>query len=114
MIQEKESLDTRITVNEEGKEAFSLTDLTNFEGKNPKLRLYAHVRVQPGEEVSYHTHYGESESYYILAGRGLYWDNDKEMVVNPGTVTLTTSGNGHAIRNIGENFLEFMAFILLD
>lgn len=114
MILEKRDQKTRVWNNEQGNTAYTLTDLTAFDEKNPKLRLYAHVRVQPGEEVAYHTHQNESESYYILSGKGLYQDNEKEYTVVPGAVTLTTSGNGHAIRNIGEDVLEFMALILLD
>lgn len=114
MICKKEDLHIRTWKNVQDETAYTLTDLTAFDEKNPKLRLYSHVRVQPGEEVSYHTHQNESESYYILEGKALYRDNDEETIIGPGTVTLTTSGNGHAIKNIGCSTLEFIAVILLD
>ena len=91
-----------------------LSDLSDFDGKNQKVRMFSHVSLLPGETVEYHVHNDEFESYYILSGNALYNDNGKELHISEGTVTFTPSGEGHGITNIGENNLEFIALIVLD
>ncbi len=114
MIKRKNELNIKIEKNTWNKEAFSLSDLSNFEGKNEKLKMFSHVRVLPGEAVNYHVHIDEFESYYILSGKGLYNDNGAETEVEEGTITFTPSGEGHGIKNIGEDTLEFIALIIRD
>ena len=114
MIKTAEELSLKEWQNSFGKLSYTLTNLKEFPEQNPKLRIYARVCVQPSEEVEYHVHHNECEYYYILSGKGLYRDNEREVVVSAGTVTMTPSGNGHGIRNIGNEMLEFMALVLLD
>ena len=100
--------------NPRGIDKMTLTHLADFAGKNPKLRTFARVSLNPGEEVPFHIHTGECEYYYILSGTGVYRDNEEDVAVQPGLVTFTPSGNGHGIRNTGSEQLEFIALILLD
>ena len=46
--------------------------------------------------------------------KGLYNDNGTKYEVHPGDTTFTCDGAGHAIENIGDEDLVFMALILLD
>lgn len=114
MIKTKEELKVEIENNKEGVESLYLTDLSDFDGKNPKLRMFSHARLMPGEAVDFHVHNGEFESYYILSGKGLYDDNGTKMEVEAGTVTFTPSGEGHGILNTGDEILEFIALIIKD
>jgi mannose-6-phosphate isomerase-like protein (cupin superfamily) len=114
MIKTREQLEVKTESNVSGDVKLFLSNLADFEGKNPKLRMFAHASLKPGEEVEFHIHNGESESYYILSGTGDYDDNGTHMIVNPGTVTFTPSGSGHGIKNIGREMLEFIALIILD
>lgn len=75
-------------------------------------RLYARVTLQSGCSIGYHEHHGESETCYILAGEGVYTDNQTRLTVKPGDVTFTPSGSGHAIANQKSEDLVFMALIL--
>ena len=75
-------------------------------------RMYARVTLEPHCSLGYHEHHGESETYYILSGAGLYDDNGTPVPVEAGDVTFTPSGHGHGIANTGEIPLVFMAFIL--
>ena len=77
-------------------------------------RLFGKVIVPPGSALAYHTHEGEGEAYHILQGKGLYNDNGTKYEVHPGDTTFTCDGAGHAIENIGDEDLVFMALILLD
>lgn len=100
--------------NARGEDKMFLYDMTQFPGKNPKLRTFANVQLKPGEEVGFHIHTGEFESYYIISGTGVYNDNGEEIEALPGLVTFTPSGTGHGIRNTGSKMLEFIALIVLD
>ena len=78
--------------------------LTKKEMKDSS-RLYGKVIVPPGCALAYHTHENEGEAYHILQGTGLYNDNGTKYEVHAA---------GHAIENIGDEDLVFMALILLD
>lgn len=114
MIKTKEQLSVRAELNDAGKEKMTLANLAEFPGKNEKIRMFARVELKPGEEVKYHVHTGECEQYYILSGKGEYSDNGNVIEIEPGTITCTPSGEGHGIKNIGQEMLVFIALILLD
>ena len=114
MIKNKEEISVSTENNNNGEIKLYLSDLADFANRNSKLRTFAHAVLKPGEEVEFHIHQGESESYYILSGKGLYNDNGKIVEVTKGTVTFTPSGSGHGIKNNSEENLEFIALIILD
>lgn len=109
-----EQLKTQAKLNENGTEKMFKTNLADFEGWNPKARLFSLVQVKPGEEVDYHVHEGESESFFILSGEGIYNDNGTEVEIKPGMITLTPSGEGHSVKNTGNDMLSFIAMIITD
>ena len=55
---------------------------------NGKCGLYAEVTIEPGCSLGFHEHHGESETYYILSGKGIYSDNGTLRMVEEGDVTL--------------------------
>ena len=114
MYKKIEQCNTDIKYNNIGKEKMFMTDLADFEIKDERLRLFSLVQVKPGEEVEYHMHVGESETYFILSGRGIYNDNGSKVEAVPGMVTLTPSGEGHGLKNTCDEPLVFIALILLD
>ncbi len=114
MIIKKEDLKINARTNAEGKDKLLLSNLMDFEGFNPKVKMFSHAKLLPGEEVAYHMHEGEAESYYILSGKGIYNDNGEEYEASAGMATFTPSGNGHGLKNTGEDMLEFIALIILD
>jgi len=109
-----EQLKTQKKLNNEGKEKMFMTDLADFDASNPNVKLFSLIELKPGEEVEYHMHVGESETYFILSGHGIYNDNGNKVEAVPGMVTLTPSGEGHALKNTGDDMLSFIALILLD
>jgi len=74
--------------------------------------LFGKVTIKPGCELGYHEHHGETETYYIVKGNGIYDDNGKEISVAPGDVVFCEDGNGHGLRNTGTEDVEFIALIL--
>lgn len=81
---------------------------------NGKCGLYAEVTLEPGCTLGYHEHHGESETYYILSGEGVYHDNGVQRLVKAGDITFTPDGCGHALDNTGNTNLVFMALIIKD
>lgn len=114
MFKKIEELKTQTKLNSLGKEKMFKTNLADFEDWNKKARLYSLIQVKPGEEVEYHMHIGEGESFFILSGKGVYNDNGNDVEVVPGMVTFTPSGQGHSIKNTGDELLSFIALIVVD
>ena len=114
MYKEIKELKTVTKFNNEGMEKMFKTNLADFDGWDPRIRLYSLIQVNPGEEVEYHMHVGESETFFILSGKGIYNDNGNKVDVVPGMVTFTPSGQGHSIKNTGDEMLVFIALILVD
>lgn len=114
MILTKEQLKITKEADRSGIETLTLSDLADFAGKTPKLRTFSLAELEVGGEVNFHIHEGEFESYYIISGSGMYNDNGNEIPVYPGTVTFTPSGEGHGIKNTGNEKLVFIALIILD
>jgi len=64
---------------------YDITDIPDFEeiyldkllveSSPENMNFYARVLLKPGMEVHRHQHIGESESYFILSGIGLFDDN---------------------------------------
>lgn len=80
---------------------------------NGKCGLYAKVTIEPGCSLGYHEHHGESETYFILSGKGDYNDNGEVIPVKAGYCTVTGDGCGHGLANTGNEDLVFMALIIL-
>lgn len=107
-----EQLKTETKLNNEGKEQMLMTDLADFDASDPRIRLFSMIQLKPGQEVQYHMHIGESEHYFILSGNGIYNDNGTKIEAVPGMVTLTPSGEGHSLKNTGDEVLTFIALII--
>ncbi len=114
MYKKIEQLKTETKVNNEGKEKMFKTNLADFDAWDSRVRLFSLVQVKPGEEVQYHMHVGESETFFILSGQGIYNDNGNVIDVVPGMVTFTPSGQGHSIKNTGDEMLAFIALIVVE
>jgi mannose-6-phosphate isomerase-like protein (cupin superfamily) len=82
---------------------------------NNKCDLYAQVTLEPGCSIGYHEHHGNTETYYILQGSGLYSDNGKELSIKAGDTTYCPNGEGHSIENnASAGNLIFMALIIKE
>ncbi|MBQ4087066.1 MAG: cupin domain-containing protein [Clostridia bacterium] len=114
MYKQINQLETVTKLNSQGKEKMQKTNLADFAEKDPRVRLYSLIQVNPGEEVEYHMHIGESESFFFLSGKGIYNDNGTKVDIVPGMATLTPSGQGHSVKNTGDEMLVFIALIVVE
>ena len=69
-------------------------------------------KILVGAEVGWHVHSGDCETYYILKGKGEYSNNGELIEVFPGDMTFVGDGEGHSIKAVGDETLEFIALIL--
>jgi len=103
---------------------YDITDIPDFEeiyldkllveSSPENMNFYARVLLKPGMEVHRHQHIGESESYFILSGIGLFDDNGTMVEVKKGDITFTPDGHYHNLINNGNEILEFMALIIKE
>ena len=97
-----------------GKGEIHFIHLLEDKQKNGMLRVYAQVTIPPMCSIGYHEHQGDSESYYILSGEGIYQDNDKKYIIKAGDHTFCKEGNGHGLENDGNDPLIMMALIIYN
>ncbi|MGL4854530.1 MAG: cupin domain-containing protein, partial [Lentisphaeria bacterium] len=74
-------------------------------------RLCAKLTFAPGCSSGFHIHEKEEEIFLILSGKGEVNDNGIICYVKEGDSILTKSGEGHSIKNIGEEDLVIIAII---
>lgn len=77
-----------------------------------KGRVFAHSTLEPGCAIGYHVHEKEAELYYIYSGTGEFSDNGAITTVSAGDLTFTGAGEGHSLKNTGNEPLEFIALII--
>ena len=75
-------------------------------------KMFSKVTLPPHCELGYHEHHGETETYYILTGTGMYDDTGKAVSAEAGDVFFCKDGDGHGLKNTGEEDLSFVALIL--
>ena len=75
-------------------------------------KLFGQVTLKPGCEIGYHEHHGETETYYIVEGSGVYTDNGEKYPVETGDVTFCKDGSGHGLLNTGDEDMVIIALIL--
>ena len=86
--------------------------LLNEEERGEHCRIFSQVTIEPGCELGYHEHHGETETYYVLSGSATYMDNDKEYEIKTVDVTFCKDGDGHGIKNHGTEPIVFVALVL--
>lgn len=86
--------------------------LNNEEEMSRKGRVFAHTTLLPGCSIGYHVHKAESETYYIYSGTGEFNDNGTLQTVYAGDVAHTPAGQGHGLKNTGNEPIELIALIL--
>lgn len=66
-------------------------------------------RVDAGRIIETHTHLVETETAYVLSGRGLLKVGDEEMLLTAGMGVTIPPGLPHSLRNAGDAPLEVIA-----
>ena len=88
------------------------THVLDEELYNGQIKLYSMTTLKPGCSIGFHKHEGNTETYFILTGKGEYNDNGTITEVAANDTTFTADGEGHGLANIGTEDLVFMALIV--
>ena len=70
------------------------------------------VRLEPGASIGEHSHDGDEDFYYCIAGTGIVVDNGVEHAFTPGSLQITRDGESQAIKNTGETELVFLGALV--
>lgn len=98
-----------------GNGSITIDNITYGELLKNKCEMFAKVTVKPGCSLGYHEHHGESETYYIISGSGIYMDDGVKYPVSKGDTVVCKSGCGHAMENNSDtDDLEFIALIIKE
>lgn len=102
---------TKPSTSGEGK-VIRIEHLINEVERGNGCNMFANVTIEVGATLGYHEHHGETETYYITQGVGIYRDNDKQYEVTAGDVVFCEDGSGHGLENTGDIDITFVALIL--
>jgi mannose-6-phosphate isomerase-like protein (cupin superfamily) len=75
------------------------------------LAAFNLMTLDPGVTVGFHKHEGSEEIYWVLEGRGLARDDEKEASLEPGDALLTLDGHSHSLENPGPGPLILLAVL---
>ena len=95
-----------------GEGVVTIEHLLSPEEMYEKGRLFAKLTLGPGSSAGFHVHEGEMESFFIVSGEAEFVDNDQVVTLKAGDTALTSSGEGHSLKNSGDGDLEVIALIL--
>jgi mannose-6-phosphate isomerase-like protein (cupin superfamily) len=66
---------------------------------------------EPGQSHSLHAHSGLDKMYYVVAGRGMFLLEDRELPMQSGDLLVAPEGVPHGVRNTGEDRLLVLAVL---
>jgi quercetin dioxygenase-like cupin family protein len=100
-------------------QAFRPEEYAVFDSKKMcKATLFASERMlvglnsfEPGQEHALHAHAGMDKVYQVLAGRGLFLLEDRELEMQPGVMLVAPEGVPHGVRNTGDERLVLLAIL---
>ena len=95
-----------------GKGSLFITRLLHPEEIYQAGRGVSKVVIPPGGSCGEHLHTVDCEAYYILKGKALALDNGTPHELYPGDLIFCDVGGTHAIENIGEGDLEYIAVVI--
>jgi uncharacterized cupin superfamily protein len=72
------------------------------------MSIVAFDRLPPGSSIALHPHKSEEEIYIVLRGQGMLETADGQDLVTEGDVILTSPGDAHGLRNIGDDQLDIV------
>lgn len=79
---------------------------------NARCRLCAELIIPPGASIGLHEHIQEDEVFIIQRGKGVVFDEGKEVEVEAGDAILTGKSASHSIKNTGDENLVITAIIM--
>ena len=107
MIINFDKIDEKIVNNMRGGNNFA--KLNRFDDES---KMIARITLEPSSSIGYHSHVSDEEIIYIIKGKGICVDGDKEFAIYEGLVNYVPSGKSHSIINNSSEDLVLLAIIL--
>lgn len=115
MIRRHDEMTVETATNLKGGDGtIQLINILNMDEMYGVGRFFGVTVIPPGCSTGMHTHNGDFETYYIIKGTAEINDNGQTFILNPGDMTQCPAGSSHAIRNVGDEDLEYLAVILYE
>lgn len=70
------------------------------------------VHLQPGAQITVHTHEQEAEMFYVISGKGICTMAGQEMPFPAGACGYAPAGIPHGLANTGESPLELLTVFI--
>jgi quercetin dioxygenase-like cupin family protein len=113
MIIKPEQKKTEIRENMRGGDgAVKITHHVDASALYEKGRLFATLTLEKDCGIGYHTHETDSEIFVVTSGTAEYNDNGEVSTVCTGDVLVCKKGEGHSIKNIGDEPVNLTALII--
>ncbi len=90
-----------------------ITNLFEKEELLGRSRMLGTLTLEPGCSVGVHPHENEQEYFYVLKGNPIYQDDDRQIELQEGDVTVCEDGHSHGIANRSDETVIVLACILL-
>lgn len=91
-----------------------ITNLFEKEELLGKSRMFSTLTLEPGCGIGKHDHHSEQEYFYVVKGNPTYYDDDKEVQLQAGDVTICLDGHNHSIVNKTNETVIVVANIILS
>lgn len=120
LIEEKERLiNVKLLVNKRtvhemfnGKGNVDIYDIADSSIMGEKNRCFLKIVLSQDTSLGLHKHKGESEIYYVLQGRGKYYDNSEEYELYAGESVICRDGDIHGILNTEKEDMVLIALVV--
>ncbi len=90
-----------------------ITNLFEKDELMGKSRMFGTLTLEPGCDIGVHVHENEQEYFYVVKGNPVYQDDDQEIQLHEGDVTICEDGHSHGIANRSDEMVVVLACILL-
>ena len=69
------------------------------------------ITISKGSSIGWHIHEADQEIIYVISGKGICIEDDKEYELVPGFANYCAKGKNHSIKNVNDEDLELFAVI---
>ena len=89
-------------------ENMPVTDVEHFKGGEGAV---VRLTMPAGSTIGMHTHVGNCEVVYVLAGSGVCYYDDTVYPVKAGSILYCPEHHAHSICNTGEEVMELLGVL---
>ena len=113
MVRKQSDFKTEIRENMRGGDGkVKISHFVDADALYEKGRLFASLTLEKGSGIGYHTHDADSEIFVVMQGTAEYNDNGNTVNVTKGDVLVCAKGEGHSIKNVGDEPVILTALIV--